>query len=118
MFKIFLVFTGGGIGSVMRFGMTQIFARWSQQFPTATFLTNIIACFIIGIISSYVSKGILSDEHRTFLAVGICGGFSTFSTFSNETVKLMLNNQWATAFFYILSSVFVGLLATYVALKV
>ncbi len=118
MLKLFLVFTGGGLGSVMRYGMTQIFARWSQSFPTATFLTNILACFAIGIITSYVAKGILSDEHRAFLAVGICGGFSTFSTFSNETVKLMLNNQWATAFIYIFTSVIVGLLATFVALKV
>ena len=118
MLKFFLVFLGGGLGSVMRYGMASGFARWSQTFPTATFLTNILACLLIGVITSYFSKGILSDEHRAFLAVGICGGFSTFSTFSNETVKLMQDNQWGIAMLYIFSSVIVGLLATFISLKI
>ncbi len=118
MLKFFLVFSGGGFGSVMRYGMTQMLVRWSQTFPTATFFTNIIACFAIGIITGYVSKGILTDEHRAFLAVGVCGGFSTFSTFSNETVKLMANNEWGTAFFYVTASVIAGFCATFIALKI
>lgn len=118
MLKFFLVFSGGGLGSVLRYGMTQMLVRWSQTFPTATFFTNIIACFAIGIITGYVSKGVLTDEHRAFLAVGICGGFSTFSTFSNETVKLMTNNEWATAFFYVSASVIAGFCATFIAQKI
>ncbi len=118
MLKLFLVFTGGGLGSVMRYGMTQMLMRWSQNFPIATFLTNIMACFAIGVITSYVSKGILTDEHRMFLAVGICGGFSTFSTFSNETVKLIENNDWGTAFFYVAASIIAGFGATFIALKI
>ena len=118
MLKLFLVFSGGGLGSVMRYGMTQLLVRWSQNFPIATFLTNLMACFAIGVITSYVSKGILTDEQRTFLAVGICGGFSTFSTFSNETVKLIANNNWGTAFFYVAASIIAGFGATFIALKI
>lgn len=108
----FLVFVGGGIGSLARYFLGKfIQPNISLNFPVATLIINILASFILGY---FVGKMITpNDSLRAFIAVGFCGGFSTFSTFSNETVQLILSGKIIESGFYILLSVLLCLTATY-----
>ena len=113
-----LVFLGGGFGSITRFGISLIIKQLGWTFPLATLISNVAASFIIGVLTALTMKGILSDEQKMLWATGFCGGFSTFSTFSNETVYLFQNGNTLTAIFNITLSIFCCLLATFLGLKV
>jgi CrcB protein len=109
---------GGGLGSVLRYLTSVVMNKYVQAtFPYATFVTNILGCLLIGIFFGYFEKqNALSQDLKFFLITGLCGGYTTFSTFSNENVQLLQTNQMLTAFLYIGLSVFVGLLATWFGL--
>ena len=111
MKEIALVFVGGGLGSALRLGVGKLFISSLNKFPTATFLVNMIGCLLIGLFVAYFSKS-ENSFYKLLLVTGFCGGFTTFSTFSNESIILLKNNQFTLAIIYILSSLIVGLLAT------
>ncbi len=113
-----LVFLGGGLGSVVRFGISLLIRNFGWTFPLATLISNVTASFIIGVLTALTLKGILSDEQKMLWATGFCGGFSTFSTFSNETVHLFQSGNALTAALNMALSVFLCLLATFLGLKV
>ena len=111
---ILLAGTGGFIGSVFRFviaGLVQ--NRALSSFPYGTFTVNVAGCFVIGLLFALTERGNLGPESRIFLITGICGGFTTFSAFSVESLALMRDGQLPMALVYILTSVLFGLLATY-----
>jgi len=113
--SIFLVGLGGFVGSAARFLVSRYFQEnVASVFPWGTFTVNIIGSLLIGIIFGISEKGeFLSPEIRLFLAVGICGGFTTFSTFSNDAFILMRNQEWIRFVFYSSLSFFLGLMAVY-----
>jgi CrcB protein len=113
--SIFIVGIGGFIGSVARFMVSRYFQEnVASLFPWGTITVNIIGSLLIGIIFGISEKGeFLSPEMRLFLAVGICGGFTTFSTFSNDAFILMRNQEWIRLVFYSSLSFFLGLVAVY-----
>jgi CrcB protein len=113
MKEIAIVFIGGGFGSVLRFGVGKLFISSMSKFPMATFLVNIIGCFLIGLLLAYFSKS-ENSFYKLLLVTGFCGGFTTFSTFSNETILLLKNNQITLALVYIISSLLLGLIATFI----
>ena len=113
-----LVFLGGGFGSITRFGISLIIRQLGWNFPLATLISNITASFIIGVLTALTMKGILSDDQKMLWATGFCGGFSTFSTFSNETVHLFQNGNMLMAVLNISLSIFLCILATFLGLKV
>ena len=114
---LFLIGTGGFIGSVFRYLLSQfIQGKFLSAFPFGTLGVNLLGCFVIGIIFALSEKGNMSAEWRLFLATGICGGFTTFSAFSNETVALLRGDQMGYAFLYVSASVILGLLATFAAI--
>jgi fluoride exporter len=116
MLKLILIIgTGSFIGGVTRF----LASRFIQNtvvsaFPWGTFAVNILGCFIIGIIFGISEKGnFLSSEWRLFLTVGFCGGFTTFSTFTQENVALLRDGNFLFFTLYTGLSVFLGLAATF-----
>ncbi|MEO8517492.1 MAG: fluoride efflux transporter CrcB [Flavobacterium sp.] len=118
MKTLFYIALGGGLGSVLRYLTSVAMNKYIQvTFPYATFVTNILGCLLIGIFFGYFEKqNAISQDLKFFLITGLCGGYTTFSTFSNENVQLLQTNQVLTAFLYIGLSVFVGLLATWCGL--
>lgn len=94
-----LVFLGGGLGSIARFGLSKLIAPRPEGInPVATFAANLLATLILGLIMyRFGQKMPISPQWKSFLATGFCGGFSTFSTFGYETMRLAQHGQWAWA---------------------
>jgi CrcB protein len=115
MKELIAVFIGSGLGGLSRFGL----AKWidglhDHHFPFGTFVVNVVACFALGFVIGLADhRQILSPTARLFLAVGFCGGFSTFSTFSSETLTLFQQGHNISLVLYILASVLLCVTATF-----
>lgn len=105
------VFIGGGLGSLARYALGLIFP-YREGFPTATFFANLAAAFVLGLTIGWISKmdAGSSNQIKWFLATGFCGGFSTFSTFSLETLQLIKQQQWNMVCIYVSMSVVLSVL--------
>ena len=120
MKTILYIAVGGGIGSVLRYLTGLLAGKYcSSVFPYGTFLANIIGCLLIGLFVGYFEKNaLLSKELKFFLVTGLCGGYTTFSAFSNENVQLLQNNQMGMALLYTALSVVIGFTATWAGLLI
>jgi len=119
MLKTFLfIFLGGGLGSVFRY-LTSLLTQkfYTQSFPLATFLVNVLGCFLIGLLIGFSDKLFSSNaDLRLLFITGFCGGYTTFSAFGYENIQLLQNNQLGLALTYIGLSVLLGLLAVWFGL--
>lgn len=111
---ILMIGIGGFIGATSRY-LLSLFVqnKFLSTFPFGTFSVNIIGCFLIGLVYALSERGNIGVEWRLFLATGILGGFTTFSSFSNETVSMLHDAQYGYAMLYVSGSVILGLLATF-----
>ncbi|MCZ2128488.1 MAG: fluoride efflux transporter CrcB [Anaerolineales bacterium] len=116
MTNILLVGAGGFIGSVLRY----LVGGWVQQsahrldFPFGTLTVNVVGCFLIGLLAQLGEKyGAFSDESRAFLVIGFLGGFTTFSSFGNDTVNLALQNLTTNAVLNVGANLTLGLFAVW-----
>lgn len=114
MINCLFVGMGGFIGSVCRYLLGLLPIETSQGFPVKTLITNVIGAFVIGIIAAVAAKNTtLNPRLVLFLKVGICGGFTTFSTFAYETGTMMEKGQTGLALLYVILSVVLGVLAVF-----
>jgi len=116
--KLYLIVAfGSGIGGMLRYYISDFVQKYSSSlFPYGTLAVNIIGSFLIGLILFYLdSIKLISSEMRLFLTVGLCGGLTTFSTFSYETVRLIQDSEYLLAGTNALLNVFVTLLAVLLA---
>ena len=103
---------GGMVGSVLRYLMGQIPIQGSGGFPVVTLLINLIGSFLIGVITALAGRSTALDPHLLLLLkVGLCGGFTTFSTFALETEQLLQNGRIAIGITYAVASVVVCVIA-------
>lgn len=108
-----IIALGGGIGSALRYAVSK-FVQDSTNgtFPYHTFAVNIVGCLLIGLFYGLAARGHLGNNATTLLlTTGLCGGFTTFSTFCNENIALLRGDNAFVALVYVASSVFCGLLA-------
>ncbi len=113
--KILLIGFGGFFGSVARYYISKLNLYFSVlDIPIGTLSVNVLGCFIIGFLTGISDKSaILTADLRMLLMVGLCGGFTTFSTFSSENLTLMHNGQFLSVFLYTGLSIILGFLAVY-----
>lgn len=103
MTEIICVGLGGAAGAVLRYGISLI--PYKGTFPVLTLLTNVLGALVIGMIAGAVARKNLSAGLVLFLKTGVCGGFTTFSTFSLEAYTLIGKEHYITAFAYMGASV-------------
>jgi fluoride exporter len=117
---LWYIAVGSAIGGVSRYlvgGLSQRLV--GGTFPAGTLLINVTGSFLLGLILRYgVETTTLTPELRAFLTVGFCGGYTTFSTFSYETVALAEDGEWTRAALYVALSVGLSLVATFVGFVV
>jgi CrcB protein len=118
MLKCILVGLGGFIGSVLRYLVGLIPLKLDNGFPIKTLIINVVGAFVIGLITALATKDkSINDNLVLMLKVGVCGGFTTFSTFAYETTDLFQNGSTFVALGYVCTSVVLGVLAVYFAQK-
>ena len=117
MINYLLVSAGAAIGGALRYGIsTYIQKNQSVIFPYGTLFVNIIGSFLLGIIMFYLNeKDLIGNEFRLFLTVGLCGGFTTFSTFSYETLMLIRDSELLLAFYNVILNVVLCFAGIYIA---
>jgi fluoride exporter len=112
---IMLVGAGGFIGSVARYFVSKLnIASGLFSVPVGTLIVNVLGSFILGVLVGLAGRNAaFTPEWRLFLMVGVCGGFTTFSTFAGENLTLMHNGQFMAMALYTGLSVFLGFLAVF-----
>lgn len=107
---------GGAAGTLARYGLGSWAQRWSIGFPVGTLLINVIGSLLLGFLMRVLVESTVGAELRVALTIGFCGGFTTFSTFSYESARLLQDGSWGRAASYVLGSVLLSLLATFAGL--
>lgn len=115
MIKILIIGLGGFLGTISRYLSQELVNKiFSSQIPLGTLTVNIVGSFLIGIIYALSEKNnLFSSELKMFLAVGFCGGFTTFSSFAYENLNLLKEGNYFNFLLYITISIIVGLLAVF-----
>lgn len=115
MKNFFLVGIGGFVGSIARYYVSKLNLQYELfSIPVGTLTVNVLGSIVIGILTGISAKSeLLSLEWRLFLMVGLCGGFTTFSSFTNENLMLMHNGQLLTVLIYTSLSIILGFTAVY-----
>ena len=111
---LWYIAAGSALGGVSRYLLGGIVQRvLGTTFPVGTLLVNLTGSFLLGLFLHYaLETPTLTPEARAFLTIGFCGGYTTFSTFSHETVALLEHGEWTRAGLYVALSVFLALAAT------
>ena len=118
--NVILIFLGGGLGSVARYGVGIVSTKWfNTNFPFGTLISNVLACILLAVIVYSASGKLIGNSWvQPLLLVGFCGGFSTFSTFSAETVELIQSGHPYIAVINVVVSVTVGIGMVYYILQI
>lgn len=119
MYPYLLVGIGGALGSIARYGTGVVVGRvWNSAFPLATLLINIAGSLVMGLLIGWLARATPAwqADARLFVAVGVLGGFTTFSAFSLDTIVLIERGEIAQALLYVGLSVSAAIVALYVGL--
>ena len=118
--NLFLVFIGGGLGSIARYGTGILSKRiFDSNFPYGTVISNITSCFILGILVEWLALRSSSQEpYRLLIAVGFCGGFSTFSSFTLESFEILRTGNYLLASSNIFGSIIACLAALWAGTQI
>lgn len=113
--NVLLVGIGGGVGSILRYLCQKwVYQLYPYSFPWGTFLINIAGCFLIGVFFAASEKTtFITGDWRLFLTTGICGGYTTFSTFAFENMNMLRTGDISYSLLYIIGSVVLGILAVF-----
>jgi len=115
LLKSALVFAGAGSGGLLRYGVGLAFLRWfGDGFPFGTLFINVSGCLVVGFLTvMWLGATPIREELRMLVLVGVLGGYTTFSTFGHDTLKLTAGGDWIRASTYVLASVVLSLIATF-----
>jgi fluoride exporter len=118
MKSLLYIFIGGGIGSMLRYGISVFFIKHNHNsFPWATFAANAFGCLLIGMLWQYFLKNNQSELKYLYIT-GFCGGFTTFSAFGLETLQIIQQKNYTLAAIYILLTLFTSIVLVFVGSKI
>ncbi len=103
---------GGAIGSTLRYSISLL--PFTQNTILATLIANTIGCFLIGLLFAFLQSNKINQSVYILLATGLCGGFTTFSTFSIENIQFLQQQKWMSFALYTLSTVTLCMVTTYI----
>src|SRR4051812_10498323 len=113
-----IVFLGAGLGGMARYGLgTFVQQLTGPAFPWGTLLINVTGSMVLAFTYAFLDRTLAAPEWRLFIGVGICGGYTTFSTFSYESVRLLQEGEIGRASAYVLGSAALGILAVLVGFR-
>ncbi len=114
------VAAGGGLGAVTRYGLHSVVTRWlGEGFPWGIFCVNVFGSLIMGALGAYLLVKMPSDDAlRLFAVTGFLGGFTTFSAFAFDTLKLLQNGQTFSAVIYVVASVLASIMAVFLGFSI
>ncbi len=119
MSNFLLVALGGGLGAAGRYGVSLAMPMKPGEWPWATFGINVVGSLLIGVLAGWLStRGDAGEPWRLFLGVGVLGGFTTFSAYSLETLRMVERGEWPAAALYALGSVAAGLAAVAIGVEI
>ena len=118
MQNLALISLFGVLGVLSRFGIDRFFGSWNEHFPASTLLINLLGSFMAGTIYALSENKFLSDGLQVALLVGFCGGFTTFSAYTLQTLTMIDRGKLIPAFSYLLISPVLGTLAAFFAVVV
>lgn len=117
--KIALILFGGALGSLARYGVSGwVHQKVEGTFPLGTLSVNLIGSFLIGLLWGIAESSTINPHVRTFLFVGILGGFTTFSTYSLETLNLMRDGEFKMALINLLLNNIVGIVLAFAGMVI
>ncbi|MDM8558712.1 fluoride efflux transporter CrcB [Candidatus Parabeggiatoa sp. HSG14] len=118
MVRLVAIATGGAIGALLRFWVSNgVYTLLGREFPYGTLVVNVLGCLLMGFLSVFMLERLISVEWRAALLIGLLGAFTTFSTFSLETLNLLINGEQTKALLNIFLSIFVCLFATWLGIQ-
>jgi len=115
--RVFVVGAGGAAGSILRYVIGGLVQRTVIAFPLGTLVVSVLGCLAIGFLSERLTEASVDSLYRTGILIGVLGGFTTFSTFSLETLKLAEDRQFALALLNVAASVATCLIAAWAGAK-
>lgn len=118
MKDVLFIGVGGFIGANLRY-LLQLWSagRWGPDFPYGTLLANLLGSFVLGFFLTLISERlVVSPTTRLFIATGVLGGFTTFSSFTVEALNLVQDGRWLSGGLYLLGNVGLGLLAAFLGI--
>lgn len=104
---------GGLLGSICRYLLGLIPLKNPSEFPFITLVINVLGAFVLSVVATLAAKNSISPRSILFLKVGLCGGFTTFSTFAYESAKLLSSGSTGTGILYMCLSAVLGVLAVF-----
>ncbi|NQV50008.1 MAG: fluoride efflux transporter CrcB [Candidatus Marinimicrobia bacterium] len=119
MSKIMAIGMGGFLGAVGRFWLSGLAQRYSDRFPLGTLSVNLLGSFMLGLLATlFLEKVVVGQELRLFLLIGLLGAFTTYSTFSLETLNLIRTGEWLFAGSNILANVIGTLISVWAGVSI
>ena len=112
------VFLGSGIGGCIRYSISLLLHKYHFNLPIHTITSNVLACFILGMTMNYLSRQSNNDHLQYLMAIGICGGMSTYSTFSYEVLQQMNSGSWGQVILYAIGTFTLCLVAIIFGTKI
>lgn len=117
--SMLLVASGGAVGALLRYVTTNCITYWmGRDFPYGTISINIAGSFLIGLFTTILCQNAMEPQLKLLLITGLLGGFTTFSTFSLDTVNLIASGYWLKTFFYVAGSLILSLTATFAGIAI
>ena len=112
--NLVLIGLAGGLGTILRFLIQK---NLNAQLPWGTLFVNIAGCFLAGLTLGYFTRN-FHEPRQWILLSGFCGGFTTFSAFTVEGLQMIQENRWLSFLLYTMASLTLGLIATFIGLKI